>query len=529
MSLVVLVIYASITSLVFLRPPRNPVGPTTTRSNHGQGHDWGRQPRIRSASGADSIVFIALGPAARSMSLLYALTSLREEGCWDGAVHVIVEREDDLDCLSSYLRQSVTAVPIAPLSNDGAVGSAGSGGGDSGGSGGDRGGRPAFVDHGRNDDAQKSGCVGVSVGERKDATGMEEEEVDGGGGAEAGVAGAATVHGAFYSGVGGVTVGGNKPGGVVVNNAKMTKMHIFGFLPPDIERVVYVDCDMVTQSLLGPFLDAVALGWDDLDKKAAATVAATAVVVEAGEQGPAATMRRPTRPASRLPSHPSHLQDGYGAETSMLLAASSNGDIRAGSSGSSTTTATTTSKNLSKRPPPPPPSSSSTVMIFADAGGHTIPVCRGCDEAHSGVVALARGHSERCLELWHRAFQGDGGNHKGTATDQEALDLVLREGSGCEARWLDPRHHATHHACYFTVPTQPTTHVITPTQQSQPGTWYGRPAAHRFLQCFFFQDRRRDPHPEGLNLPHRQGAQGTGAHTDRRQPHRQRHPRFRQG
>lgn len=81
----------------------------------------------------DSIVFIALGPAARSASLLYALSSLREEGRWDGPVHVIVEREGDLDCLSSHLRSGVTTIAVVPPdARDGGGGGGGEGGGDGG-------------------------------------------------------------------------------------------------------------------------------------------------------------------------------------------------------------------------------------------------------------------------------------------------------------------------------------------------------------------------------------------------------------
>lgn len=409
-SLALLVVYA-VCSLVFLRPPSQyAVGPTTAPNNDkyngNNGHDdhWGRQPRIRSASGADSIVFIALGPAARSTSLLYALTSLREEGRWDGAVHVIVEYEEDLDCLSSYLRQSVTAIAIAPPTSSG--GRSGSG----------------F-------EANNIGTTGPALG----AMGKSTETVEGTGTAraEANAGDAAAVMesvsrvdagGAIDTGNGDQLYlrddGRSKPGGVVVNSAKMAKMQLLDLLPPSIERVVYVDCDVITQGPVGPFLDSVAQAWNELDREVEAAAAATV----AADRGPA-TAERPTKSADRLPSR---LQEESAAERSNSPAADSD-DIGPAGDGSAKT-----SKPLS--------SPSSTVIIFEDAGGHTIPVCRGCDGAHSGVVALARGHSERCLELWHDAFQGDGGKVTGTATDQEALDVALRQGSGCEARWIGRRH-----------------------------------------------------------------------------------------
>lgn len=424
-SLTLVLVYA-VSSLVFLRPPLRSVGPSTATNNnnnyHGNndyGRHWGRQPRIRSASGADSIVFIALGPAARSSSLLYALTSLREEGGWDGAVHVIVEHEEDLDCLSSYLRQSVTAIAIAPPSS--------SGGGS--GSGGDRGGSGQPVFTGGGDLGPNiTGAVGPAPG----ATGGGTETVEGMGssvGAEAVARGAAAMTERVSIGdTGGATGAGNggrgKPGGVVVNNAKMAKMQLLDLLPPSVERVVYVDCDVITQRPLGPFLDSIAQAWNELDTKAEeAAAAATAVA----KTGPAATAERPKRSASRPPSR---LRGESAADRSTSPAATNNGDVGSGGIDNQ-------NRPLSASP--------STVLIFEDAAGHTIPVCRGCDAAHSGVVAMARamarGHSERCLELWHHAFQGNNsGGGKGTATDQEALDVALRRGSGCEARWIGREH-----------------------------------------------------------------------------------------
>ncbi|CAM9851895.1 unnamed protein product [Choristocarpus tenellus] len=79
--------------------------------------------------------------------------------------------------------------------------------------------------------------------------------------------------------------------------------------------------------------------------------------------------------------------------------------------------------------------SASSIAIFHDAAGHTVPFCTKCDEAHSGVVALKRGKSELCLQLWREAFLTSG-----VATDQEALDLVLQGEGGCSAQWLSWRH-----------------------------------------------------------------------------------------
>ncbi|CAM9932446.1 unnamed protein product [Ectocarpus sp. 8 AP-2014] len=337
-SLALLLTYAVVSTVLFLRPPLHPVGPSTKPTTTISGKQRTRQqPRLRSASGADSVVFVALGPAARSASLLYALTSLREEGGWDGQVHVIVEREDDLACLSSYLRQSVTAIAVAPPP-------------------------PPPPSPG----------------------------------------------GSLHSG------GGDTRG--VVQNAKMAKMKLLDLLPPSVERVVYVDCDVVTQRPLGPFLDAVAREWDELDRKAAAAAAAAAT---AAVGGPGTT-----RPPPKNGVVNSRLRGGRddGDEVFAPPPQPMSGD-----------------GDTNRRPPPPPPPPS-TVMIFADAGGHTVPVCRGCDRAHSGVVALTRGHSERCLKLWHDAFEGDGAGNGGTSTDQEALDAALGEGLGCEAIMMGRRH-----------------------------------------------------------------------------------------
>ena len=111
-----------LSSLLFLSPPPSPVGSVTGAADTSATLG----PMIRSAAGVDSIVFIALGPAARSASLLYALSSLRVRGRWDGPVHVIVEREGDLDCLSSHLRNGVTVIAVVPP--DGGGGGEGGGG-----------------------------------------------------------------------------------------------------------------------------------------------------------------------------------------------------------------------------------------------------------------------------------------------------------------------------------------------------------------------------------------------------------------
>lgn len=250
------------------------------------------EPWIRSTSGIDSIIFIALGPAAISSSLLYALSSLREQGLWDGPVHVIVQDEGDLNCLASHLRQSVTTI-VAPS------------------------------------------------GSRDDGTATD------------------------------VNGGAGRTGEAM--NAKLMKMKLLDLLPPSLERVLYIDCDIITQRPLGGFLDMVRREWDKVDKETAKTVAP-------GSNG---THNNAVDSRSTVPS---------------------------------------------------------TLLIFPDAGGHTIPLCRGCDLGHSGVVGLARSHSKVCLQLWNDAFMGSGSGETGTDTDQAALGMALRKDSGCKARWLDRRH-----------------------------------------------------------------------------------------
>lgn len=272
----------------------------------------------------DSIVFIALGPASRSHSLLYALQSLREIGQWNGPVHVIVEHEHDLDCISSYLGdprvQTIVAFKVPPRTND----------------------KPGNGGYGRVGD----GASGVS---------NHDGSVRGGSGA--------------------------------IAQAKMAKMQLLDLLPSDMRRVLYIDCDIITQRPLGPFLEVVKREWAKLD----------------WEMGRAAGTTLSTPHASPLRRI---RRDGETIKKPGII---------------------------SGLP--------STLLIFPDTAGHTMPLCSGCDRAHSGVVAIERGRSERCLQLWMEAFAGDAETGTaGTATDQEALDLALRKGSGCEARWLDSRH-----------------------------------------------------------------------------------------
>lgn len=339
MSLALLLLYV-VGSLVFLCPPLNPVGKSAM---------WG--PRIRSTAGVvDSMVFVALGPAARSMSLLYALESLREEGRWDGPIHVVVDEEGALDCLQSHLRQRVSIV-VAPRS------------------------------------APSTAATGNTHGRGAQLL-QEEEEATGGSEAGGGLGGL------LAGGRDGISNGLNSNRGEAVVNAKLAKMKLLDLLPQSIQHLVYIDCDVITQQPLGSFLAAIGGIWSEVDTFETEWGADNYTVEEQSSPPP---------PSSHLFSSPH--DRGEMAETPRL--------------------------------PSGPPS---TLIIFPDAAGHTIPLCWGCDVAHSGVLALARGRSERCLQLWQDAFVGGEEASKGTATDQEALDIAIRESSACKAIWVDRRH-----------------------------------------------------------------------------------------
>ncbi|CAN0466889.1 unnamed protein product, partial [Laminaria digitata] len=198
-------------------------------------------------------------------------------------------------------------------------------------------------------------------------------------------------------------------GGGVAINAKIIKMKLFDLLPASVQRVVYVDCDVVTQRPLGPYLDAVAREWGDVDEKAAAMMMEAAVTVEE-----AATAREVNKKLAVLPAGSSsslHAPEGRAVGASpaaspsppppaAAVAAAASGAAAAPAAAvagrEDATAAAATAAAVAGVP--------STLIIFPDAGGHTFPVCAGCDVAHSGVVALARGRSERCLQLWHDAF-----------------------------------------------------------------------------------------------------------------------------
>lgn len=335
MSVALLLLYV-VGSLVFLCPPPNPVGKSAM---------WG--PRIRSTAGVvDSIVFVALGPAARSMSLLYALESLRDEGRWDGPIHVVVDEEGALDCLQSHLRQRVSII-VAPRS------------------------APSAAETGNIQGR------GARLLREEEATGRSES-------------------GGYLSGllVGGrddISNGVNNNRGETIANAKLAKMKLLDLLPQSIQRLVYIDCDVITQQPLGSFLTAIGDIWSEVE------------TFEADWRAENYTVGEQSSPPSHLLSRPH--DRGEMVQVSRLSSAPQ-----------------------------------STLIIFPDAAGHTIPLCWGCDVAHSGVLALARGHSERCLQLWQDAFAGGEEGNKGTATDQEALDIAIREGSGCKAAWIDRRH-----------------------------------------------------------------------------------------
>ncbi|CAM9507588.1 unnamed protein product [Discosporangium mesarthrocarpum] len=144
-------------------------------------------------------------------------------------------------------------------------------------------------------------------------------------------------------------------GGGTIVQAKLGKTHLLDLLPQHLRRVLYVDCDVITQRPLDDFWKSLNTVWEEEEMEIAS------------------------------------------AESSFR--------------------------------------STSSMFIFHDAAGHTIPFCAECDKAHSGVVGLTRGRSEKCLRLWREAFIATGAK-----TDQEALDSVLEEEDGCSVRWLNWRH-----------------------------------------------------------------------------------------
>lgn len=245
----------------------------------------------------DSIVFVALGPAARSTSLLYALRSLKEEGEWRGPVHVIVGATEDLGCLMSHLP-----------------------------------------------DADNINIVETSAETSTVAMGK-----------------------------------GGDGSSTIIAHAKMAKMHLLDLLPEALRRVVYIDVDVITQQPIAPFIGMVERRWAELDRADAAAAAKK-------------------KAANELRAYTHRLGEK--------------------------TAATATKRRDGQISPP------STLLIFPDAWGHTVPVCPGCDLAHSGVVGIERGRSELCLKLWLEAFAGDDkSGREGTSTDQEALDYAIRKGA----------------------------------------------------------------------------------------------------
>lgn len=271
------------------------------------------------AEAIDSIVFVALGPASQSTSLLYALLSLREEGKWEGPVHVIVKEKGDLDCLMSFLRSDHDVSAVVALSEVATT------------------------------DVQRR-TLPTEAGNGATGEGSGHSKGEGGGGDF-------------------VTAAGE------IVHAKMTKMHLLDLLPKELHRILYVDCDVITQRPIAPFIEAVGREWSRIDN------AARPVTDRDSDAG---SKSNPKVSDENLPS---------------------------------------------------------TILMFPDAAGHTVPICRQCDVAHSGVVAMERGRSELCLKLWLEAYMGDGEKGvKGMATDQEALDHAIRKGNNAAAFPTNFRH-----------------------------------------------------------------------------------------
>ncbi len=72
---------------------------------------------------------------------------------------------------------------------------------------------------------------------------------------------------------------------------------------------------------------------------------------------------------------------------------------------------------------------------FLDAGGHYVGFCSGCEKWHTGVMYLRRNHGVNCLKAW-----GDILSSGKFQTDQESLDFAEKQGN-CTSNVAIPSRH----------------------------------------------------------------------------------------
>lgn len=197
---------------------------------------------------------------------------------------------------------------------------------------------------------------------------------------------------------------------------KTMKAEIFQYLPAHIERVMYLDVDILVTRNIGFFL----------------TDLTHILFYFHNEQ-----LKKYNVQQSELHNGQQSHQLRHNSDSHHLQKSSNSTVVKSAITGSGdggTPTMAPSSSLLSESVPP----LDIDYAAFLDAKGHYVGFCSGCEKWHTGVMYLTRKSAEKpnsCLKAWAKVL-GSGMYD----TDQESLDFSERNGSCRNAVAIPSRH-----------------------------------------------------------------------------------------
>lgn len=201
---------------------------------------------------------------------------------------------------------------------------------------------------------------------------------------------------------------------------KTMKAEIFRYLPAQVDRVLYMDVDILITRNIGFYLQDLTHLLYLYQQKQFANSAME------GREGSKGSSRK-------------HLQ-GRALEasvSSVQTTASSPASTPpvAGSSSNAVSTTASTVTELSTSSHHGLPLGRFDFAAFLDAKGHYVGFCDGCEKWHTGIMYLSRHHGINCLKAWATIL-----NSGKYDTDQQSLDEAERLGN-CTYNMAIPSRH----------------------------------------------------------------------------------------
>lgn len=199
---------------------------------------------------------------------------------------------------------------------------------------------------------------------------------------------------------------------------KKMKAEIFRYLPIEIDKVIYMDVDILITRNIGFFLQ-------DLTHILYLNHHNQYLSNMHGQQIPLVNTDR-----RKLNSETSGKSSSNAVGTQTVSTAmSSTSNIRGGNpSKHHNVTTFNVADEVFKN-------SKFDFAAFLDAGGHYVGFCSGCEKWHTGVMYLRRNHGVNCLKAW-----GDILSSGKFQTDQESLDFAEKQGN-CTNNVAIPSRH----------------------------------------------------------------------------------------